>query len=47
MTCSECGREHVIEGRLVVDGAVIPVTWLEVLAELLCRHGKLVLVEPD
>jgi len=45
MICDHCGAEHVLAGEIWVDGLIVPRGWIETLAELLCKHGKLGSVE--
>jgi len=45
MIC-ECGRDHEIEGQILVDGWPVPSGWTETLVEIMCRHGKLG-IEPE
>jgi hypothetical protein len=54
MECGACGHRHVLTGQVKVDGIPLPDAAIEVVVELLCRHGKLglppapdELVEPD
>jgi hypothetical protein len=47
MTCSECHREHLIEGQVSVDGYVIPMVWHESTVEIMCRFGKLGILKPE
>ncbi len=44
--CEACGRGHVITGRILVDGAPLRATFVEVLVEIACRHGILGQPEP-
>jgi len=46
MTCSECGRVHVIDGTLLIDEVMkVPAAWAQVLVEMMCKHGKLRVIE--
>jgi hypothetical protein len=47
MICDACGREHVIEGEILIDGTRVPEQWFECLVETMCSHGKLRTVEPE
>ena len=47
MICPECDREHVITGKVLVDGAPVPAALVETMVEIACRHGWLELPEPD
>ena len=47
MTCPECHREHVITGRVEVDGAELRPKFVEVMVEMACRHGLLGVPEPS
>lgn len=33
---------HVIEGEILIDGAVVPIGYVEVMCEIMCKQGKLV-----
>ena len=37
----------MLDGFVTLDGAIVPTAWLEVLAELLCKHGKIVPLDPE
>ncbi len=57
MKCDECKGEHALAGRVLVDGAPLPLGAFEVVVEVLCKHGGLpvrrepvgeaAMVEPD
>jgi hypothetical protein len=47
MICSECGRTHEITGSITVDGWPLPLAAIESITEILCKHGKLGLLDPE
>jgi hypothetical protein len=59
VTCEECGREHRVEGQILVDGVMLNPSLIETIVEIGCKHdllrarevveppGEAALVEPD
>jgi hypothetical protein len=46
MNCA-CGASHVITGQVLVDGAVLPLQYIETIVEVACERGKFRARDPE
>jgi hypothetical protein len=40
VNCEACGQVHTITGEILVDGAVLPLQYIETIVEVACERGK-------